>query len=87
MSDQLLLSVAFALGFSGFGLFVVFGAYRRWKWLVDPPTFLWFCYTQSFFKLIAGVEGCRVISVLLGIVLFGVGMNLLFGLLAGGNWL
>jgi hypothetical protein len=62
LSDPL----GFSLFFTGVGLLLVLGALRRWRWLVDPPTFLFFCYSQSLFKLIAGTEGCRIITLLLG---------------------
>ena len=48
------------------GILCLVGALRRWRWLVDPPTFLWFCYSQSLVKAIAGTEGCRIFTLALG---------------------
>jgi Sec-independent protein secretion pathway component TatC len=51
------------------GTLLIFGAVRRWKWLVDPPTSLWFCYTQSAIKAIVGLEGCRAYTIFFGVLL------------------
>ena len=63
----------------------VLGALKRWRWLVDPPTFLWFCYSQSLLKLIAGTEGCRVITLLMGSLFSVCGAALLVGALRAGG--
>ena len=56
------------------GVLCVVGALRRWRWLVDPPTFFWFCDSQSLVKAIAGKEGARVYTLVLGqlFIVFGV---------------
>ncbi|MBA8889901.1 hypothetical protein FHW12_004148 [Dokdonella fugitiva] len=52
------------------GVMLVAGAHRRWAWLVDPPTALWFCYSQSFLKAIGGTEFCRSATFAMGYLLF-----------------
>jgi uncharacterized protein (DUF3820 family) len=37
-----------------FGIFMIFGAYKKWKFLVDPPEKYWLWYSQSFFKKFFG---------------------------------
>jgi hypothetical protein len=59
------------------GVLCVLGALRRWRWLVDPPTFLWFCYSQSLIKAIAGAEGCRIYTLVLGELFILVGLLML----------
>jgi hypothetical protein len=51
------------------GVMLVVGAHRRWAWLVDPPTALWFCYSQSFLKAIGGTEFCRSATFAMGYLL------------------
>jgi hypothetical protein len=36
------------------GLILIIGAYRRWDWLVDPPTDMWPYYSQAFLKKLFG---------------------------------
>ena len=59
------------------GIFLVVGARRRWVWLVDPPSHLWFCYSQSLLKAIFGSEGCRIITLNTGIALVCAGLFLI----------
>ena len=68
----------FGLGFVGVGALLIVGAVRRWAWLVDPPTSLWFCYSQSLVKAIVGTEGCRSFTRMLGFVFVLAGI-FLFG--------
>ena len=35
-------------------LIMIIGARRRWRWLVDPPTFLWPLYPYALVKYIFG---------------------------------
>jgi hypothetical protein len=60
--------------FAAVGALLVFGAVRRWAWLVDPPTWLWFCYTQSMFKAAFGSEGCRAVTINMGAIFVCVGL-------------
>ena len=52
------------------GAILVWGAYHRWGWLVDPPLWMAFFYTQALWKLIFGREGCRIITMLFGVIFF-----------------
>jgi hypothetical protein len=58
------------------GVICVVGAIRRWEWLVDPPTWLWFCYSQSLVKAVAGTEACRSFTLVIGVVFIAVGVYL-----------
>lgn len=51
-----------------------YGAHRRWRWLVDPPEELWFCYTQSLLKGLLGIGGLRKFTFVLGIIFVAVGV-------------
>jgi hypothetical protein len=33
---------------------MILGARRRWRWLVDPPTFLWPIYPYALVKVLFG---------------------------------
>lgn len=35
-------------------LLMIIGARRRWRWLADPPTFLWPVYLYAFIKRFFG---------------------------------
>jgi len=48
------------------GVMLIVGAYRRWRWLVDPPTDLAPYYSQALLKRILGVRGVVVFTYLLG---------------------
>lgn len=58
--------ILFALVAMAAGITLVVGATRRWEWLVDPPTSLWFCYSQSLLKAIGGAEFCRFATFAMG---------------------
>lgn len=45
-----LLSLLFVL----IGLAIIYGARQRWRWLVDPPEWLYLVYSQSFLKVLFG---------------------------------
>lgn len=36
------------------GVTLIIEAYRRWEWLVDPPTHMWPYYSQAFLKKLFG---------------------------------
>jgi len=57
----------------GCGWLSLHGALRRWEWFVDPPTELWFCYSQSLLKLLFGSEGCRALTIAMGMMFLAVG--------------
>lgn len=56
---------------------LAFGAWRRWKWLVDPPTGGgWWLYSQSFIKGVFGASvtrywtfGCALLLAVLGVAI------------------
>lgn len=62
------------LFFSGCGFLLVYGAYKKWKWFVDPPAGLWPFYTQSLMKKIDGPEGARGYALLVGILVLCFGL-------------
>lgn len=43
-----------AVMFLSLGCLLVFGAHRRWNWLVDPPLEYWTVYSQAFLKKFFG---------------------------------
>ena len=47
---------------------MIYGAYRKWSWLVDPPEYLWPVYSQAFLKKLFGRR-------------FVIGWTYLFGIL------
>ena len=61
-------NIVIGLVLSATGATYALGAAQRWKWLVDPPVYLFFCYSQSMLKLVFGSEGCRLISIATGAV-------------------
>ena len=73
MGSDLFARAIFSLIFVAVGAFLIIGARKRWAWLVDPPSYLWFCYTQSLYKAIFGSEGCRVITLYMGAIFVCVG--------------
>ena len=52
-----ILNILFGTSFALVGLLLLVGAYRKWDWLIDPPTEYWFIYSQSLVKLILGKTG------------------------------
>jgi hypothetical protein len=48
------------------GLLLISGAYRRWRWLVDPPTELWPFYSQSLIKKLFGKHAVVYFTYLVG---------------------
>jgi hypothetical protein len=62
MVGEILLALTIAL----IGILLIVGATRRWEWLVNPPTALWFCYSQSLLKAIGGAEFCRLATLAIG---------------------
>ena len=60
----------FDIGFGAFGAILVVGAYRRWRWLVDPPL-TWSPYwSQAHFKEIFGQTALAYFTYFLGLVFF-----------------
>ena len=67
-----------SLFFSGLiaaaGLLIVYGAHQRWASLIDPSDSLWFCYTQSLWKVLVGQSGLVAVTYVQGMLLFMVGV-------------
>ena len=74
MEPSSLTHLASLLGIAAVGLLAFYGAQRRWRWLVDPPIWMAFFYSQSLFKLVAGTDGCRVITSALGLLIAAVSL-------------
>ena len=51
------------------GLTLIIGAYRRWEWLVDPPTHMWPYYSQAFLKKFFGSSFVVGFTYFVGILL------------------
>jgi len=51
------------------GLTLIYGAYARWRWLVDPPTDMRFYYSQAVLKRVFGVRFVVVYTYCLGLML------------------
>ena len=60
------MNILFGTGFALVGILLLVGAYRKWSWLIDPPTDYWFFYSQSLVKLIVGRAGLIWFTYLLG---------------------
>ena len=50
-------------------LALLYGAKQRWKFLVDPPEWLWLCYSQAFLKKTFGARFVVVFTYALGALL------------------
>lgn len=71
-------AVVFGLLFIALGSLLIYGTFKRWRMLVDPPEDLWLVYSHSFIKRLFGQRF---------LVLFNYFMGALFMLLAGlGIW-
>jgi len=56
------------------GAALIVGAYRRWKWLIDPPTeWAWF-YSQSWVKKSFGQKTLLVYTYIIGCMIFFLGV-------------
>jgi len=62
------------LVFALLGITLIYGAYRKWKWLVDPPTDEWwsFLYSQVVVKKLLGRKGIVLFTYGLGVIFVGV---------------
>jgi predicted tellurium resistance membrane protein TerC len=58
------------------GVTLVYGAYKKWEWLIDPPLNEWWSmfYSQVTVKKIIGTQGTVIFTYLLGIMFVGVGV-------------
>src|SRR2546425_789974 len=53
LQDLLLRSLVFA-SVTAIGLVLIYGARRKWRWLVDPPEWLYLLWSQSALKVLIG---------------------------------
>src|SRR6266404_5769053 len=63
---------------------MIYGAYRKWSWLVDPPEYLWPVYSQAFLKKLFGRRFVISWTYLFGIVFVAAMFVSLWTTLAGG---
>lgn len=56
------------------GLFMIYGTFRGWEWLIDPSEHLWFVYPLSTWKLVFGNSGLHFLTYALGIFIFFFGI-------------
>ena len=63
----------FDTGFSTIGAILVVGAFRRWKWLVDPPLSLAPYYSQAVLRKIFGQTALVYFTYFLGLLFFALG--------------
>lgn len=75
--DMDLPGILIALLFFLCGLTLIIGAYRRWDWLVDPPTDMWPYYSQAFLKKLFGSSFVVGFTYVIGFLLI---LFVLFGL-------
>lgn len=59
------------------GVAQLWGTYRRWSWLVNPPAKLWPFDSQAFFKKVLGQKAAIYMSYLVGVSMLGVAVTLL----------
>lgn len=59
-------------------LVCIYGSYRRWKWLVDPPEHLAFVYSQSLLKVLFGSVFVRNFTMIVGWLVLAYVIALLF---------
>jgi hypothetical protein len=65
--------LAFSLLFIVAGLMTLYGAYRRWPMLIDPPEDLWFSYSQAGIKKLFGKRITLVFTYFLGAMFVSIG--------------
>lgn len=72
MSQQLSLVLVFMV----LGIVLIYGAYKKWTWLVDPSIDGWWSmfYTQVVLKRMFGTKGVVLITYCLGIMFVGAGV-------------
>jgi len=56
------------------GILLLYGAYKQWQWLINPPSeWAWF-YSQSFLKKIIGKKGLLIYTYFIGFLLLVIGI-------------
>lgn len=71
---KLLLNILFWNFFTLAGWLLVIGTYKRWEWLIDPPTKYWMVYSQSAIKRVFGRRTVVIFTYSLAVALIVVGM-------------
>jgi hypothetical protein len=62
------------------GIASIWGAYRRWRWLVDPNVAGWPFYSQSFVKKFFGTNALLGFTYFLGASMVGFGLWVMWNL-------
>jgi hypothetical protein len=57
------------------GAALIYGAYKKWQWLVNPSTDEWWSmfYSQVAVKKIVGKKGTIIFTYILGLAFIGIG--------------
>jgi hypothetical protein len=63
----------FDIGFGAMGAILIVGAFRRWKWLVDPPLGLSPYYSQARMKEVFGPTAVLYFTYFLGLMFLAFG--------------
>ena len=66
------------IGFGAAGAILIVGAFRRWKWLVDPPLGLSPYYSQAKLKEMFGRTAVVYFTYFLGFVFFTLGCGMIY---------
>jgi hypothetical protein len=64
----------FAALFVASGFLLVYGAYHRWPFLIDPPQELWIAYSQALVRKVLGLRGTVVFTYCLGVMFMAAGI-------------
>lgn len=68
----------FDTGFGTIGAIFIVGAFRRWKWLVDPPLTWAPYYSQAMLKEAFGRTALVYFTYFLGLVFFAFGCDAIY---------
>lgn len=61
-------AILFGAFFVVAGVILIYGSYRRWSWLVDPPEEMWPFYSQALLKKFIGTEGVVMATYVMGVL-------------------
>lgn len=67
--DELLNDIVTNLTGVFLGLLLIFGAWRKWSFLVSPTESLWPIYSQSLMKKFFGSRGAAIFCYLVGVLI------------------
>jgi hypothetical protein len=67
------------------GILLIVGAYKRWKWLIDPPTgdWLWLFYSQAGIKKLLGKTFLLYYTYILGIAFTLISLLAIYQIIVG----